>query len=615
MGETGRALVKLDRWLKGLKKRTAGRTSRAWQRQYYAVLRDILRLYEDTVSGRDPRRLVSTRELGLLRRLAARAFDELGGQAEPAHCSLKNYNRERFGPYLGVSGEGNAAPAIVAAARLSPKVRALGISEPIEIGMAHDAERLGSVGELPVGPDDYRDIRLQCKGHILTSTNIGARLNLRFYRRLPVIWVNEGDLRTMFEAARHQAAELVAPFLRTPDRRPRPVTVYVQFRARVPHGSRIRVFKMLSRAFEKGEIADPKLHRLGLLARVRRGSRGVSDAIEAIELAHDSGIAAVAVEGIVRAAAEDLVSVPGLLQYFSPRDSQKLLETARVHRVLFTTKNVVDTESMARHAWTGLTVARGMGLELGKYGLFPLTFEESDFVVRCTQRWFRSWTAAPAFYVDVPTITASRVFTSREAPEAVRTWLKMVARHGVRVVLIDTVDKSKGRRLMKLNRRDAKGILLRDEIRALDRFALKLGINTLWAGGITIDQVFEFGRMGVFGIYVTTAATTTKPVSPSHERDISLATERVPTGQNVYRVKLLLEAGFLSERLIADREDSRAIDEAARLLLEHLKSGSGARAATINAAVKRLDKLVLEGWRVYRRKKPSSKKWRTKCVS
>jgi hypothetical protein len=304
----------------------------------------------------------------------------------------------------------------------------------------------------------------------------------------------------------------------------------------------------------------------------------------------------------VRSAAEDVISMPGLLQYFNPGDARKLLEAARAHRVRLTTKNAVDTESIACHAWTGLTLARRMGLELGKYGLLPLAFEESELVVKSIQRRFRSWTAAPAFYVDVPTVIGPRVLTSREAPEAIRAWLRMVARHRVSVVLIDTVDKSKGRRLMKLHRRDPKGILLPDEIRSLDRFAVGLGINALWAGGITLDQVYEFGRMGVFGIYVTTAATTTRPVSPAHERDVALAAERLPTRKNVYRVKLLLEAGFLSERLTVDREEAEVIDETARLLLECTKSGSGARAATINAIVRRLDRLVLEGWRGYRQK-------------
>ncbi len=601
MAAAGRKLTRLGRRLKELKRGTAGNAGRIWRRRHDDALRDTLRRYEDAVFREKQQGRPATEETERLRRLAARAFDALEGQADPAPRSLRDYDSERFGPYLGVSGEGNAAAAIAAAAQSSPKVRALGVREPLEIGVAHDAERLGSVGELPVGPDEYRDIRLQCLGRILTSTNIGARLNVRFYRSLPVVWVNRGDFRAVAEAARRQAGELVAPFLRTPDRRPRPITLLVRFRAGIPRDFRVRVLKTLLRDLARNKIGDARFHSLGLLAKVRKGTPGVEDVFEAIELAHEAGIATVAVEGTVRSAAEDFLSMPGLLQYFNPQNVGRLLERARARSMRLVTKNPVDTESVARHAWTGLSAARRMGLELGKYGLFPLSLEESRLVIQSLQRWFSAWTAAPAFYIDVPTLTASRVFTSREAPEAVRVWLKMAARYGVRVVLIDTVDKSKGRRLMKLHPRDAKGILRAEEIRALDRFALKRGVRALWAGGITLDQAYEFGRMGVFGIYVTTAATKAVPVSPAHRRDVSLAAERLPTRENVARVKLLLEAGFLSGRL-GKGKLAKEIDSVARLWLQQLNAGERGRRGLSQAARKRLDELTFEGWRHFRQK-------------
>ena len=46
-----------------------------------------------------------------------------------------------------------------------------------------------------------------------------------------------------------------------------------------------------------------------------------------------------------------------------------------------------------------------------------------------------------------------------------------------------------------------------------------LGIKVLWAGGITAPQAFEFGRLGVFDFYVTTAAAIEVPVEGKYRRD------------------------------------------------------------------------------------------------
>ncbi|MDD5761119.1 MAG: hypothetical protein PHP88_01230 [bacterium] len=595
-------LIDLSLQLKKLETTREEPPRQGWMRIYLSVLRNVLRYYAETVSvgGLRSTRLSKT-QAELLHRLASMAFDELGGQPDPPTCSLKHYDHMRFGPYLGVSGEGEAAPAIRDAALLSPKVRALGLKRPIEVGVAHDAERLGSVGELPVGPDEYRDIRLECLGRILTSTNIGARLNLRFYARQKVVWVNEGPLRNALKQARRAAAERVAPFLRTPDGRPRPLTVYVQFRVEVQGDVRVKVLRGLSRSFFRGEIGEPRYHRVGLLAKVPRGKDGFDTALGAIDTAYKAGVSTVAIEGIVRSAAEDLVSMPGLLQYFHPGQAQRLLDYAQERKVHLTSKNIVDTETVARHAWTGLALARHVGLELGKYGLFPLTFEESDEVIRSVQRWLHSWTAAPAFYVDVPFVMGNRVFTTRDMPEAIRVWLKRIARHGVSVVLIDTVDKSKGRRLMKQGPKDGKGILTQEEIQALIRFARRLDIKVLWAGGITLEQAYKFGRMNAFGIYVTSAATTLRPVTSAHERDIGLAAERLPTREGVAQAKLLLEAGFLVENLAFRglAVQSGAIGSAAQAVLEEYSSAASHRRGSIQTARQQLDKLVFEGWKKY----------------
>ncbi len=599
MATAQQTLERLDRRLKEL-----GATrpaDRRRQRQYFTVLCDAFALYEDVVRRRPGRAESLTRgQSNMLRRLAARAFDELGGQAEPATRTLREYNHERFGPYLGVSGEESAVSAIRDAALASPKVRALALTEPIEVGVAHDAERLGSVGELPVGPNEYRDIRLECLGRILTSTNVGARLNVRYYARLPVVWVNPGPLPKLLQQARLSAQRKIAPFLDTPDHKPRPVTVYIQFRAQVPRDARLAILRALADGLRRGKIGDPCYHSIGVLAKVHKGSRGVADTLAAIGLALDAGITCVAVEGVVRAAAEDIVSMPGLLQYFSPAQTSKLLDHAARHNVQLMPKNIIDTHTLARQTWTALTVARNAGVELGKYGLFPLTFKESEEVIEIVQRLFASWSAAPAFYVDVPAVMGKRVFATRDMPAAIEAWLRMVARHGVSLVLIDTVDKSKGWRLMKQDHKDKRGILGADKIQALDAVARSLGIRVLWAGGITLAQAYQFGRMGVFGIYVTTAAAAARPVSVAHEDDVALAAERLPTREGVSRVKLLLEAGFLVKRLIEEKLQAKSaeIERAVQAFLADHGPEQVGQGRSKHAAAQWLDALVFGGWRL-----------------
>ena len=599
MATARQRLERLDRRLKELG--AARPVDRIRQRQYFAALREAFALYEDIVR-RPPGRAESLTwgQFNMLRRLTARAFDELGGQPEAAARTLRDYNHERFGPYLGVSGEESAAPGIRNAALASPKVRALGLTEPIEVGVAHDAERLGSVGELPVGPNEYREIRLACLGRILTSTNVGARLNVRFYARLPVVWVNPGPLPKLLQQARLSARRKIAPFLDTPDHKSRPLTVYVQFRAQVPRGARRTILRMLMKGLRRGEIGDPDYHSIGLLAKVRKGLRGVADTLAGIDLAREAGIASVAVEGVVRAVAEDVVSMPGLLQYFDPTQTSRLLDHAARDNVRLMPKNIIDTQTLARQTWAALTVARNAGLELGKYGLFPLTFEESEQVIEAVQRWFASWSAAPVFYVDVPAVVGSRVYASHDMRTAVEAWLQMVARHRVSVVLIDTVLKSRGLRLMKQDRKDKRGILSAAEIQALDAVARQLRVRVLWAGGISLAQAYEFGRMGVFGIYVTTAAAAVGPVSPAHEDDVALAAERLPTRKGVSRVKLLLEAGFLVKRLSEEKllAKSTVIERAVQAFLAYAGPGKQGWDRNLSAAARRLDALVFEGWRL-----------------
>jgi len=124
----------------------------------------------------------------------------------------------------------------------------------------------------------------------------------------------------------------------------------------------------------------------------------------------------------------------------------------------------------------------------------------------------------------------------------------MVARHKVKAVLIDTVDKAAGWKILRSDG-DAKGLLEAKEIERLSKLGEKLGIKVLWAGGITLPQAHLFGKLGVFGIYVTTAAAASIAVTKKYEHDRALAASKRPSYRGVMDVKTILEGGYLGERL------------------------------------------------------------------
>lgn len=570
-----------------MKRITAGPRT---ERKYAQDLRDALHAYQDAVglNARESRaRRADARKLESLRRMARQAFVELGGQAEPPSRSLKDYDSDGFGPYLGVSGNQSAGPAIREAALGSAKVTRLRLTDPLQVGVAHDAERLGSIGELPVGPDEYREIRLEGLGRILTSTNVGSRVNVRFFGRIDIVWVNPASPSTMLASAIESCRSRFDKFLHPPDGKPRDARVHIQFRGAISGPARLQVLRGLVAEMANGRIASPTHHKLALLVRVRKGDTGVNDTLLALQLACQAGLSEVALEGTVRTASADVISNPGLLQYFNPAQLNKLLAAAKEVGVRLAPKDVVDTGTVARQLWASLSAARLMGLELGKYGLFPLTLDESDEVIGLIQGWFGNWTAAPAFYIDVPLVLRDRVIPTRDVSEAAKLWLRMVARHGVSVVLIDTVFKSRRRHLLRTDAKDSKGFFARNDIRNIDRFARRLGIRALWAGGITIPQAYELGRLGVFGLYVTSAVAAEKLVGPDQVDDPALAFARQPTKEGVARVKLLIEAGFLAGKL--DRNRGRVIEGLADAVLRSPLSPS--------AKEGRLRSEVEAGWR------------------
>jgi len=172
-------------------------------------------------------------------------------------------------------------------------------------------------------------------------------------------------------------------------------------------------------------------------------------------------------------------------------------------------------------------------LALGKYGLFPLTLEEADTVMGLVQSWFPDWSAAPVCYVDLPVVCRDAIYTETEIEPGMKRWLEVAAKNRVPVVLFDTAEKARGRRLMKDAADDKVGILTERQIHGIDCYARKLGIKALWAGGISLSQVLAFGRLKVFGIYVTSAAAVPRPLDASARTDPSLAAARRVTYDGV----------------------------------------------------------------------------------
>lgn len=544
-----RATLKLIQDQLSISKKTTTE-SHEENRRYFDGLRKAFRLFEDIVFRINR----SEKEIGdadraWLFEIIGDVILKLGGVADPTPVSIKDYDHLLYGPFLGISDDGHAVHTIRRAALNSPKTRVLGQTSPIQVGVAHDAERLAASGEVAVGPEEYKDIILGSQGSILISTNVGTRLNLRYYKMRPIVSVPKGPSQHAIKIAIKRIEKIIEPFINTPDGKPRPVTVLLYFSRRTPFPYKLRILKSLIEAINTEGFFHPEWHRFGLLVDVVWGPKGLIAAKNTISLAREAGITEVAIQGEIRWEAENKISMPGLLNYFRPKHVSDLLEYAHKMEINVTPKNLVDPDTVARNVWASLHAARNMGLHLGKYGLFPLTYEESDKVMGLIQRWFSNWAVAPAFYLDFPHIGNRSVHTGMNICEAAREWLDMVARHKIPIVLLDTADKDRGRKLLKSSPKDRVGILTLEELVGIDRYASERRIRCLWAGGITLPQALQLGKYKVFGVYVTTSATRTRPISERYASDFMLTAEREPTYHGVYRAKLLLEAGFLVARL------------------------------------------------------------------
>jgi hypothetical protein len=556
--------------------------------------RDAIHAYRSAVRNGNPSRTLTAR--------ARRALLHLGGDPELSSDSLKDYDHKRYGPFLGVSDDGGAAGEIRDAAFGSPKVRALPKSvarTPLVVGLAVDVERLGGIGEVAAGPEEYVNVWLSCVGRVLVTTNVGTRVNVRLYRREPSVILRSGSPDAI-EKAKQEIAAAFKPFVETPDKQPRPLTVFVEIppdvRMTVPKkkAALIELATFVASGKATGKPRAPKGQALGLMASVKSGLTGRDASMAAIELASSAGLGTVILDGMKRKVADKAISLAGLLDYFEPGIVGPLLRKAKKKNVRLRSANLPDTDTIARSIWVGLTTARNMGANLGKYGCFPLTLPEIDYVVEQLQRWLPNWSSAPVFFVDQGLLREGAVDVIRDLPRGIEAWLDTVASHGVRVVLIDTVDKATGRRLLKKSANDAAGYLGPRQIDRIEKYAAGLGIKVLWAGGFGLRDAFAMGKLGVFGIYVTSAAATMVPVRDSYIRDPALASVKKASKEAVLRTKILLEAGFLAGR-IPGRAGEK-IDRQAQKLLAALDAANVPEAARWTKA---LASACATGWRAH----------------
>lgn len=532
---------------------------------------------------------------------AFKAEFEQAQQAYSKFGPLSDYDYAENGPLLGISDGGDAAPTIATAAGRSAKGQVAGADAGDRNGLILDAERMGSCGEVPVGPPEYDAVAAAAFGRTYFSTNVGVRSNARHYQPYPEIAVAAGADAA---AVATQATAEFAKYVKDPAGKPRPVCVRLALAAGVD-GALLKDIVGRIEAARGTSLAARELHRIGVL---RRFDQPVTPADSAtlrgwIDEGADAGATELALDGPPVAEARIRLGVQGLLNVLPAPLAAEALRHAGQRGIRLDYRFAVDIESSMRTIWAGLMTARAQGLNAAKYGLTPLTFEEQRTVVNQIQQWTQGWTAVPAFYADTPLVTADDVYLSDRVVEAARLWLEMASKAGAKLVLFDCPDRyapridvtntGAARSLVKADASDTRGAFTLAEIGELHRFAQGLGVGVLWSGGIQPGHAFELGRLGAAGFFTTGSTAIQVAVGPSLATDPRLVSQSSPTDLGVRRVHALSQAGFQTMKLGAADADLAADLAAARTKLEAAPRDS----AELETALGELDALLVPGWR------------------
>ncbi len=507
--------------------------------------------------------------------------------------ALEAYDNRRFGPIVGVSDEGSAAKTIAKAAYKSAKALAMGDdADEMCVGMIIDGERMGSAGEIPIGPDEYDHVVPAANGWTFCTTNVGVRVNTRLYQPLPEFFVP--DAKANEEEWLESIFQEFKPFIDTPDGYPRPLTIRLVTRS----DACVKAFRNLVPKIEAGRgkkrLASPALHRLSFLIEFDREitADDVAEIRKLMQAASEMKVPEVAVDGRLVEAARRRISIQGVLNVLDADTAQKLLEEGEKLDVQLVYHYEMDQQSAARTIWTGLHAARARGLTAAKYGLFPMKLEQQTHIVNEIQRWMgKDWTAIPAFYVDTALVTKNEVYQGDRCVEACRIWMNMISDAGAKVALIDCPDRIVKHRLLRTGGANDIGILNLPDVEALTRHAETLGLKALWSGGIRPDQAFELGKLGVAGIFTTGSTARPEAVHGTMKSDKQLAFQGEPTGTGVRRIHALVGGGYLC-RVLKDQSIVTGIDAKARVLVD-------GDTKDVESAVDSLNETLHEAWKAH----------------
>ena len=513
--------------------------------------------------------------------------------------AIEMYDHKKFGPILGVSDEGSASQTIADAAYASAKAHSVERPDAMVVGVIVDGERMGSAGELPVGPPEYAQFYPAAKDRVFTTTNVGVRVNTRLQQAYPEFHVSDAaqDIGSWLD----KIFLTFYPFIHTPDGNPRPLTV----RLTTKNDACLDALRGLVPKIEAGrtgcqdaKLGPRELHRLSLLVEFDNEINGHSlqEIRKLMTLASELGVPEVAINARLHEGARRRISVQGLLNVVDETTATTLLGEAESLGISLVYNFEVDQETAVRTVWTGLNSAHHEGLTAAKYGLFPLKLSQQKHVVERIQEWMaEAWTPIPAFYADTALVTDNEVYGKDKVVEGCKVWLRMIAEVGARVVLIDTPDRVIKHRLLKTGgNKDEIGVMTLEQVSQLVEYSDNLGIKALWSGGIKPDQAFQLGRLGVAGIFTTGSTAHAVAVHETMSSDAQLAHQTEPTAVGVRRIHTLLQAGYLCRVLaIADPILVEKLNTQANDLV---KSGIGDEAKPVIAS---LNKTLVAAWKMH----------------